>query len=211
MFERAKKFIGVYGEMRKILDDAKIQKDSLFSQYATDTSEFVNNFMVPAEAKSKTTHASLPVIDNTSRVSENNISKPKVVVEELPIQPNNQEIAAEKPSITANEPEQNAPAPQITVEEKTEIKNENNSHVVIPFENSQKQIAEEQPVNTVAQEPAAETVAEAAPLPEKQSQPAVESAAASNDFTQFGRKSRVSSKDRSELLRKALLKYGSNQ
>ena len=184
MLERAKAFAGMYGQMKSTIDSAQKNTDRLLREYDVQASEFMSrDYSAPSDDMNRGTERVPEYTGTVLPESEPELTSPTVVDAD------------------------------ITVEENTENNKPDGTDFDVAYFFGQTEEKAEDAVHTgeyAAQVPSdidSEVKPDAKLVPNADESEDKQSA---GEFTQFGRKSRISAQDRSELLRKALLKNGVN-
>lgn len=193
MLERAKAFAGIYGQMKSSVESAQENTERLLDEYNIQASEFLSrDFFEPSENPNHRTEQVSVSAETVVSESDTTVAAPTVVndVSEKNAENNNSE--------GFNNSE------KLSVEEKVEEEPFHNETYVAQ--------ASEEVTPENRQEPHSEQKAENSVPDVKQAPKNNETVGkqVESEFTQFGRKSKISAQDRSELLRKALLKNGGN-
>jgi|GEM_PF-1609821 len=217
LLERAKAFAGIYGQMKRTVDGARENTERVLVQYDADASEFLNrDFSAPSE--------------NSLRRAEQATAPAETVLPESDTQA--AAPIAMHDGVTENHADHSESADLRVGKEPSARQTEERDEET--FAHAVQDVAQVPAEAAAAVGAAAETKAEAevptegiaedrqAAQPEEKAENAVSAGKqaptadetdgkqAAGEFTQFGRKSRISAQDRSELLRKALLKNGGN-
>lgn len=187
---RAKRFAGIYNDMKASVDAAQKHTELLLSDYDMQASEFLTaaDHLPPAVS---------PSAPSSPAVEEPDAADFTTALENAP---------AEMPSDFSKE----EPSPSVSTDSATETPADSVSEP--PVEDSpatpDPSTAPAIDIGSAATAPSvAAAVAETAPEPVAVAEQPPKKV---SEFTQFGRKSKISAQDRNELLRKALLRNGGN-
>lgn len=218
MLEKAHFFNNLNKKLEGVSDKAKLENEKIFANYESTASEFMSTDSKSTEEEHST--VTLP--------QESEEQKFEPLQEEKPETVHNEEVetVAEEPQIAQEEEIETAieeTAEDVKTEdiESTEVL-ETETAQTISFEEvkekeSETEESEPTPIlplpvhqeTVVEEETVIEEYKKERVTPKETARTSVE-AIENQEFTQFGRKSQLSAQDRSELLRKALLKSGSN-
>lgn len=177
MLEKARLFNSIHTDLDSVAEKAKSESEKIFGNYEASAAEFISFNSKAPEAEGKKPSSDYQEAEEA--VTELTQKESVEVVEE----------SIQADTIVDNEEIAIIPSQTVVVEESESEEFEISPIVSLPVQSAEfVEEAEKEPTT-----------------PESTAQTSVK-AVGNGDFTQFGRKSKLSTQDRSELLRKALLK-----